>query len=61
MHRVSSAPHAAHVRHASQELEGVGIRLNKQPPNIVVKKKDRGGLNYSTTVKGGELNEEATT
>jgi len=41
-----------------KELEGVGIRLNKQPPNITVKKKDKGGMNYSTTVKGGELNEE---
>ena len=25
------------------ELEGFGIRLNKRPPNITVKKKERGG------------------
>lgn len=27
-----------------KELEGVGIRLNKTPPNIVVRKKDKGGV-----------------
>jgi uncharacterized protein len=25
------------------ELEGFGIRLNKRPPNITVRKKDKGG------------------
>jgi ribosome-interacting GTPase 1 len=25
------------------ELEGFGIRLNKKPPNITFRKKDRGG------------------
>ena len=32
------------------ELEGFGIRLNKSPPNIVFKKKDKGGLNLQTMV-----------
>ncbi|KAF5369778.1 hypothetical protein D9758_001154 [Tetrapyrgos nigripes] len=32
------------------ELEGFGIRLNKQPPNIVVRKKDRGGIAITNTV-----------
>jgi len=32
------------------ELEGFGIRLNKQPPNITIKKKDKGGINISNTV-----------
>lgn len=32
------------------ELEGFGIRLNKQPPNIVVRKKERGGIAMSNTV-----------
>ncbi|KAG5947654.1 GTP-binding protein rbg1 [Claviceps monticola] len=32
------------------ELEGFGIRINKQPPNITFKKKDKGGLNISHTV-----------
>lgn len=32
------------------ELEGFGIRINKSPPNIVFKKKDKGGLNITNTV-----------
>lgn len=33
-----------------QELEGFGIRINKSPPNIVFKKKDKGGINVTATV-----------
>jgi small GTP-binding protein len=32
------------------ELEGFGIRINKSPPNITFKKKDKGGLNITSTV-----------
>lgn len=32
------------------ELEGFGIRLNKTPPNITLKKKDKGGIAISHTV-----------
>lgn len=32
------------------ELEGFGIRINKTPPNIVFKKKDKGGINVTNTV-----------
>jgi ribosome-interacting GTPase 1 len=32
------------------ELEGFGIRLNKKPPSIVVRKKDKGGLAITNTV-----------
>lgn len=32
------------------ELEGFGIRINKQPPNIVFKKKDKGGIAVTSTV-----------
>ena len=42
-----------HKRIIERELEGVGIRLNKKPPAITVTKKEKGGLNFSTSVKGG--------
>ncbi|KAI8050833.1 P-loop containing nucleoside triphosphate hydrolase protein [Syncephalis plumigaleata] len=32
------------------ELEGFGIRLNKEPPNIYFKRKERGGINMTNTV-----------
>lgn len=32
------------------ELEGFGIRLNKKPPNIQVKKKEKGGVAITNTV-----------
>jgi ribosome-interacting GTPase 1 len=31
-------------------LEGFGIRINKSPPNIVLKKKEKGGINITATV-----------
>lgn len=33
-----------------EELEGFGIRLNKKPPSILVRKKDKGGIAISNTV-----------
>ena len=33
-----------------QELESFGIRLNKKPPAITVRKKDKGGIAITTTV-----------
>merc|ERR1712080_760441 len=44
-----------HKRLIEKELEGFGIRLNKQPPNIVFKKKEKGGLNLQTMVTQSEL------
>lgn len=32
------------------ELEGFGIRINKSPPNINFKKKDKGGIAITSTV-----------
>lgn len=32
------------------ELEGFGIRLNKKPPAINVRKKDKGGISITNTV-----------
>ena len=48
-----------HKKIIESELEGVGIRLNKEPANITVKKKDRGGLNLSMSVKLTHLDEES--
>lgn len=31
------------------ELEGFGIRLNKSPPNLTFKRKERGGVNLTST------------
>ncbi|KAJ5130920.1 uncharacterized protein N7515_006959 [Penicillium bovifimosum] len=31
------------------ELEGFGIRINKKPPNIIFKKKDKGGIAITST------------
>jgi small GTP-binding protein len=39
-----------HKRILERELEGFGIRLNKQPPNIYFKKKDKGGINMTCVV-----------
>ncbi len=44
-----------HKRLIEKELEGFGIRLNKQPPNIVFKKKDKGGINLQCLVPQSEL------
>lgn len=34
-----------HRRKIEYELEGFGMRLNKKPPQIVIKRKEKGGLN----------------
>ncbi len=48
----------SHKRIIERELEGFGIRLNKQPPNITFKKKERGGINVMATVPLTHLNNE---
>ena len=40
----------ADKRVIERELEGFGIRINKEPPNIVFKKKDKGGIAITSTV-----------
>lgn len=44
-----------HKRLIEYELEGFGIRLNKKPPNISFRKKDKGGINLTATVAQSEL------
>jgi len=44
-----------HQRIIEKELEGFGLRLNKQPPPIVFRKKDKGGINLQTMTIQSEL------
>lgn len=44
-----------HKKILEQELEGFGLRLNKTPPNITFKRKDKGGINLTATVAQSEL------
>ena len=39
-----------HKRLLEYELEGFGIRLNKSPPNIGYRPKDKGGVNLNVLV-----------
>lgn len=48
-----------HKRLIEHELEGFGLRLNKTPPNITFRKKDKGGINFTTTEKDPKLDIEA--
>ena len=54
-----NTPHCNNRTFLSQlleyELEGFGIRLNKEPPNITFRKKDKGGINLTCAVPQSEL------
>ncbi|KAH3745052.1 Uroporphyrinogen decarboxylase [Pelomyxa schiedti] len=45
-------------RKIERELEGFGIRINKQPPNISFRKKEKGGINLTHTVPLTKIDEE---
>jgi len=47
-----------HKRIIEHELEGFGIRLNKQPPNVEFKIKPKGGINISYMVENPDLDDE---
>ncbi|WVZ21621.1 hypothetical protein V8G54_008943 [Vigna mungo] len=47
-----------HKRLIEKELEGFGIRLNKEPPNLTFRKKDKGGLNLTSTATTTHLDLE---
>jgi uncharacterized protein len=47
-----------HKRILENELEGFGIRLNKQPPKIIIKKREKGGINIIENVKQTMMSEE---
>lgn len=40
----------AHKRIIEKELEGFGIRLNKTPPRIEFRKKEKGGISVNKMV-----------
>lgn len=42
---------AIHKRLIEHELEGFGIRLNKKPPPITYRRKDSGGISFSSAVQ----------
>lgn len=43
-----------HKKILENELEGFGIRLNKTPPNIYFKRKEKGGINLQVMVSNPE-------
>lgn len=45
----------SHKKLIEHELEGFGIRLNKTPPAISFRRKEKGGINFSTTVQNPKL------
>ncbi|KAJ9128130.1 GTP-binding protein rbg1 [Naganishia onofrii] len=42
----------------TNELEGFGIRLNKRPPNITVKRREKGGVQITNTVPLTNLDQD---
>jgi len=47
-----------HKKIIEKELEGFGIRLNKQPAEIEFKKRDKGGVTISRTVDTPNLDDD---
>jgi hypothetical protein len=48
-----------HKKLIEHELEGFGIRLNKRPPQISFKKKDKGGINFTAQASHPTLDLDA--
>lgn len=46
----------SHKKLIEKELEGFGIRLNKRPPGITFRRKDKGGVSLTTTISEPKLN-----
>ena len=47
-----------HKKIIEKELEGFGIRLNKKPPNLSVTRKEKGGINLTTTCQQSILDND---
>ena len=50
---------ATHKILIERELDGFGIRLNQEPPRIMFRKKDKGGINFQAFVPQTSLDAEA--
>ena len=50
-----------HKKLIEHELEGFGIRLNKKPPAITFRRKEKGGINFSTAVSNPKLDLDGAT
>ncbi|KAL6766232.1 hypothetical protein ACKKBG_A35195 [Auxenochlorella protothecoides x Auxenochlorella symbiontica] len=48
-----------HKKLIEHELEGFGLRLNKKPPEITFKKKDKGGIAFTSTLANPTLDLDA--
>jgi len=48
---LNAAKPASDKRLIEHELEGFGIRLNKRPPPVTYRRKDRGGITFSSAVQ----------
>lgn len=47
-----------HKRLIEKELEGFGMRLNKRPPDITLRRKEKGGVNLNVVVPQSDLEPE---
>ena len=50
----------SHKRLIEHELEGFGIRLNKKPPGITFRKKEKGGINFTSTLNETKMDLDGT-
>ena len=56
--RGCSRPRGCTRTHLAVWDAGFGIRLNKKPPEITFRKKDKGGINFTSTVQNPKLDLE---
>lgn len=47
-----------HKQVIERELEGFGIRVNREKPNIVIRKKEKGGISITSTVPLNNVDED---
>lgn len=55
---LDSTKPVTHKQLIEKELEGFGIRLNKTPPNILFKKREKGGISITHTVPLKRIDED---